>query len=178
MGTLPTGTVTFLFTDVEGRTRLWEQHPAAMRAAPARHDDMPAEQPDLAPRVVARVAYYVEVCEPRVEARGRTQPSKVVLGNDILHTSKTVGEQHCGGTLSHCGANLRAGVCATCFCPQHVPSKVCCGQVHVAQALACLAGTGLGVRPGVVATNRLIDFMCNLFLPLTVPSKVPAQAGR
>lgn len=30
--------VTFLFTDVEGSTRLWEQHSAAMHAALARHD--------------------------------------------------------------------------------------------------------------------------------------------
>ena len=28
----PSGTVTFLFTDIEGSTRLWEQHPEAMRA--------------------------------------------------------------------------------------------------------------------------------------------------
>jgi class 3 adenylate cyclase len=35
---LPTGTVTFLFTDLEGSTRLWEEHPRAMRAALARHD--------------------------------------------------------------------------------------------------------------------------------------------
>jgi hypothetical protein len=35
---LPTGTVTFLFTDIEGHTRLWEQHPKAMRLALARHD--------------------------------------------------------------------------------------------------------------------------------------------
>ena len=34
----PTGTVTFLFTDIEGSTRLWEQHPEAMGAALARHD--------------------------------------------------------------------------------------------------------------------------------------------
>ena len=34
----PTGTVTFLFTDIEGSTRLWEQHPDAMRTALARHD--------------------------------------------------------------------------------------------------------------------------------------------
>jgi predicted ATPase/class 3 adenylate cyclase len=38
MSDLPTGTVTFLFTDIEGSTRLWEQHPEAMRAALARHD--------------------------------------------------------------------------------------------------------------------------------------------
>jgi class 3 adenylate cyclase len=38
MATLPTGTVTFLFTDLEGQTRLWESHPEPMRAAMARHD--------------------------------------------------------------------------------------------------------------------------------------------
>jgi predicted ATPase/class 3 adenylate cyclase len=35
---LPSGTVTFLFTDLEGSTRLWEEHPDAMRRALARHD--------------------------------------------------------------------------------------------------------------------------------------------
>src|SRR3954470_13147743 len=35
---LPNGTVTFLLTDVEGSTALWEQAPAAMRSALARHD--------------------------------------------------------------------------------------------------------------------------------------------
>ena len=35
---LPTGTVTFLFTDIEGSTKLWEAHPEAMRVALARHD--------------------------------------------------------------------------------------------------------------------------------------------
>jgi class 3 adenylate cyclase len=35
---LPTGTVTFLFTDIEGSTRLWEERPEAARGAVARHD--------------------------------------------------------------------------------------------------------------------------------------------
>ena len=35
---LPTGTVTFLFTDIEGSTRLWEQHQEQMRSALACHD--------------------------------------------------------------------------------------------------------------------------------------------
>ena len=35
---LPTGTVTFLFTDIEGSTRLWDEHPEEMRAALARHE--------------------------------------------------------------------------------------------------------------------------------------------
>jgi len=38
--TLPTGTATFVFTDIEGSTHLWEQHPQAMPAALARHDTL------------------------------------------------------------------------------------------------------------------------------------------
>jgi len=34
----PTGTVTFLFTDIEGSSRLWENHADAMAVALARHD--------------------------------------------------------------------------------------------------------------------------------------------
>jgi predicted ATPase/DNA-binding SARP family transcriptional activator len=37
---LPEGTVTFLFTDIEGSTGLWEAAPEAMRKALARHDEI------------------------------------------------------------------------------------------------------------------------------------------
>jgi predicted ATPase/class 3 adenylate cyclase len=40
MAELPTGTVTFLFTDLEGSTRLWEEHPDAMCDALASHDEI------------------------------------------------------------------------------------------------------------------------------------------
>jgi hypothetical protein len=36
----PTGTVTFLFTDLEGSTRAWEEQRTAMAAAVDRHDDL------------------------------------------------------------------------------------------------------------------------------------------
>jgi TolB-like protein/class 3 adenylate cyclase len=38
MAELPSGTLTFLFTDIEGSTRLWQAQHAAMQIALARHD--------------------------------------------------------------------------------------------------------------------------------------------
>ena len=35
---LPTGTITFLFTDIEGSTPLWDMRPAAMGEATDRHN--------------------------------------------------------------------------------------------------------------------------------------------
>src|SRR5215216_1032402 len=40
MSVPPTGTVTFLFTDIEGSTRLWESNSQAMQEALARHDEL------------------------------------------------------------------------------------------------------------------------------------------
>ena len=36
----PSGTVTFLFTDIQGSTLLWEQNPNAMQSALARHEQI------------------------------------------------------------------------------------------------------------------------------------------
>ena len=40
MANQPAGTITFLFTDIEGSTRQWESSPDAMAAAVRRHDDI------------------------------------------------------------------------------------------------------------------------------------------
>ena len=40
MASAPTGTVTFLFTDIEGSTRRWEADADAMRVALAAHDEV------------------------------------------------------------------------------------------------------------------------------------------
>ena len=53
-GTTPNGTVTFLFTDIEGSTRLWELHPETMKGALARHDNLVQEA------VVAHQGYIVK----------------------------------------------------------------------------------------------------------------------
>jgi len=39
-GSLPSGAVTFLFTDIEGSTQLWEHHSEAMRTALTRHNTL------------------------------------------------------------------------------------------------------------------------------------------
>src|SRR5579859_4169330 len=43
---LPTGTVTFLFTDIEGSTQLWERYPDQAHAALVRHDQIIEETVD------------------------------------------------------------------------------------------------------------------------------------
>jgi class 3 adenylate cyclase len=42
MADFPSGTVTFLFTDIEGSTALWECEPVAMASAVRRHLSNPA----------------------------------------------------------------------------------------------------------------------------------------
>jgi class 3 adenylate cyclase len=62
MADLPTGTVTFLFTDIAGSTSLWEQQPAAVRHALVRHDA-------LVDQLVA--AHQGQVVRPRGEGDSR-----------------------------------------------------------------------------------------------------------
>jgi class 3 adenylate cyclase len=38
VGSVPSGTVTLLFTDVEDSTRLWDEHSDEMRRSMQRHD--------------------------------------------------------------------------------------------------------------------------------------------
>lgn len=38
--TLPGGVVTFVFSDIEGSTKLWESDPDGMRLSLARHDEI------------------------------------------------------------------------------------------------------------------------------------------
>lgn len=40
MQSLPSGTVTFVMTDIEGGSRMWERDPSAMQSALARHDEL------------------------------------------------------------------------------------------------------------------------------------------
>ena len=74
MPELPTGTVTFLFTDLEGSTRLWEEHPDAMRDALARHDEI------LRGAVEKRDGYVVKTTGDGLHAAFATAPDAVGRG--------------------------------------------------------------------------------------------------
>jgi class 3 adenylate cyclase len=65
----PSGIVTFLFTDIEGSTKLWEQHPEAMKAAVARHDAI------LRSAVGAHLGYVVKTMGDGLLAAFGTAPA-------------------------------------------------------------------------------------------------------
>jgi predicted ATPase/class 3 adenylate cyclase len=73
---LPTGTVTFLFTDLEGSTRLWEEHPDAMRSALARHDEI------LRDAVEKRDGYVVKTTGDGLHAAFAVAPDAVAAALD------------------------------------------------------------------------------------------------
>ncbi|MDQ6852244.1 MAG: adenylate/guanylate cyclase domain-containing protein, partial [Actinomycetota bacterium] len=76
MTELPTGTVTFLFTDVEGSTRLWEEHPDAMKAALARHDEI------LRGAVESHAGHIVKTTGDGVHAAFRTAHDAIATAID------------------------------------------------------------------------------------------------
>jgi len=63
----PSGTVTFLFTDIEGSTRLWEGDRVEMKAALARHDAICETRSAAHDGFVSRPA--ATVSPPRSRAR-------------------------------------------------------------------------------------------------------------
>src|SRR5258708_40220908 len=54
MTSLPTGIITFLFTNVEGSTKLWEQYPDLALEVVARHDVLIEEAVDHCAGIVVR----------------------------------------------------------------------------------------------------------------------------
>jgi predicted ATPase/class 3 adenylate cyclase/Tfp pilus assembly protein PilF len=79
LASLPTGTLTFLLSDVESSTRLWEDYPFQMKAVMARHDEL----------IESSVAYYLgQVVRPRGEGDSRfavfqRATDAVLAANDI-----------------------------------------------------------------------------------------------
>jgi predicted ATPase/class 3 adenylate cyclase len=68
---IPSGTVTFLFTDIEGSTERWEHHREAMKAALARHDHV------LGSAITANGGYIFKKMGDAYCAAFRTAPEAV-----------------------------------------------------------------------------------------------------
>ncbi len=121
----PTGTATFLFTDIEGSTKLWEQHPDAMHQALARHDALvyqaigangghvftTAGDAFCAAFATASAALVGALSAQRAllaEAWGETGPLGVRMA---LHTGEAElrQEQYFGPPLNRCATLLSAG---------------------------------------------------------------------
>lgn len=121
----PTGTVTFLFTDIEGSSRLWERFPVDMGPALARHDAILRASIDEAGGYVFKTvgdAFCAAFPGPDTALRaamtaqhrlfavdwGATGPLRVRMG---LHTGPAEfrGNDYFGGTLNRVARICAAG---------------------------------------------------------------------
>ena len=75
---LPTGTVTFLFTDLEDSTRLWDEHPTEMNTALACHDAM------LRDLIAKHGGHVVKTTGDGVHAVFAAAPDAVAMAIDAL----------------------------------------------------------------------------------------------
>jgi predicted ATPase/class 3 adenylate cyclase len=169
MAELPSGTLTFLLTDVEGSTALWEESPGAMRAALARHDSL-FEQviqerggAHIRPRGEGDSRFAVFTAAPAAVAAAAAiqsafatepwptpRPIKVRIG---LHTGEAAlrdGDYY-GSAVNRC-ARLR-GI-------GHG------GQILLSEATAVL------VRDGMPSGVRLLDLGRHRLKDLTEPERV------
>src|SRR6476620_2823765 len=73
----PTGTVTFLFTDIEGSTKRWETDPASMRAASSR------EEAILRHAIGANGGYAYKMIGDAFQAAFPTAPQALQAASDV-----------------------------------------------------------------------------------------------
>ncbi len=93
----PSGTVTFLFTDVVGSTRRWEREPEEMAKAMARHDELAADV------VSGRRGYLVKSTGDGMMAAFSTATDGVRAAVDLQSAVRSQELPVTGGVL------LRAG---------------------------------------------------------------------
>jgi len=74
--TLPTGTVTFLFSDIEGSTQRWEQHREAMRDAVRQHEEI------MQSAIAAYDGYVFKTIGDAFCATFRTAPDAIAAALD------------------------------------------------------------------------------------------------
>ncbi len=125
MSTYPSGTITFLFTDIEGSTRLWEQGPEAMKPTVLRHNEILRTAIESNGGQVFRIVgdgmfaaftYAPQAVKAAVQAQRdlfredwkTTSPIRVRMA---LHTGAAEyhHDDYMGASLNHLGRLLPAG---------------------------------------------------------------------
>jgi len=160
MPRLPAGTVSFLFTDIEGSTRLLEQHPQTMGAAMARHHDLLREAVEANSGIVFETlgdGVYASFARAGDGVRAAIAGQQAIRAEDWaavgelrvrmgLHTGDVQirGEHYFGPALFRCARLMAIG---------HG------GQILLSRATRDLVGEGLPAGTGLKAlgTHRLKD---------------------
>jgi predicted ATPase/class 3 adenylate cyclase/tetratricopeptide (TPR) repeat protein len=127
MGSLPSGTVTFLFTDIEGSTKLWEQSPKAMKSALAKHDSILKEVVEsnngqiiktTGDGIHAVFSTAIDAISASLEAQRTFQTSEVLETSDVslrirmgLHTGEAAlrDDDYYGGVLNRAARIMSIG---------------------------------------------------------------------
>src|SRR5512135_3542081 len=178
----PTGTVTFLFTDIEGSTRLWQDQPEAMALSHARHDAILREAieaqhgyifqivgdafsaafPNAADGLRAALAAQRRL---QAESWGATGPLKVRMG---LHTG--------AAEISSDGTNYADGY-TTIASTQRVMSVAHGGQVLLSQVTAELLKNNLPENVALrdLGEHRLKDLRTALRLYQLAAPDLPQE---
>ena len=164
MSDLPIGTITYMFTDVEGSTRLWQQHPDEMRAVMARHDSLmtmaveahdgtvvrPRGEGDSIFAVFLRATDAVgAACTAQQVLLEETWPEDIAINVRMaLHTGESELREHdyYGSTVNRCA---------------HLRSIAHGGQVILSQTTAQLVQDTLpeGVSLRDMGAHRLKDLL-------------------
>jgi predicted ATPase/class 3 adenylate cyclase len=106
-GNLPSGTVTFLFTDVEGSTKLWEKYPEAMKSALAKHDSI------LKEAIESNNGQVIKTTGDGVHAVFSTAIDAINASTDVqrlLQTSEFFAKRHDEAKNSEVSIRVRMGL--------------------------------------------------------------------
>jgi predicted ATPase/class 3 adenylate cyclase len=166
---LPSGTVTFLFTDIEGSTRLWQEKPEAMASSHARHNEI------LRQAIEANHGYVFQITGDSFSAAFHSAPDglRAALAAQRGLQAEAWGETGAlrvrMGLLTGTAENLPDGLYegyATLAATQRVMSAAHGGQTLVAESSYGLLQPTLpeGVRLLDMGEHRLKDLRTALRL--------------
>ena len=103
---LPSGTVTFLFTDIEGSTKIAQQYPNDMPVLLARHNQI------LNQAIKAHNGFVFQIVGDSFSAAGMQLVVNLLLGGVSMGVQTVVAHAYGAGERQRAGAAVRSGVWA------------------------------------------------------------------